>query len=260
MAVQFDKSGFVVDTASITSPKTISALINVGSGANGTSNMALIFAVSFVNVAAGVATGVSVTWNGVNMPAIGNFQSASNSDVFMFGLTGPATGANDFILTWTGSVNNRINVQALSVVGADQTGGTTTFKNVTKNTASGNPATVTIPSAVGDLCMACHEVATSFSTPNGTDIGQDSGGTVSGEGANWDFGASPSKTLTYSCTSGQFASIGVDIAAFGGGGGGGFTPKFRRTLSQIGGRVGTRQAFRWAGRKLISFFARPATA
>lgn len=210
--VQFDASGFTGIGSSPTSPKTISALIDVGSGGVGTANRALIFAVSFFSSSTGTISGVSVTWNGTSMSSIGSFTSSSNSDMFIFGLTAPATGSNNFVLTWTGAANGSIAVAALSVVGADQTGGATTFKNFTTNTATGTPATVTVSSATGEICFAGHEVPTTFSTGSGSDIGHDNGGAVSAFAANRDAGAA-STTLTYTNSSAQFASMGVCIKA-----------------------------------------------
>lgn len=221
MAVQFDQSAFNAGTG--TSPFTWTSAINVGAGANGTTNRTLWFGVSFHNAAPGVISAVSATHNGAAMTLVDNFHSTNNSDMFAFGIIAPATGSHDIVLSWTGSAGGALDLFALSVVGADQSAVATTFKNVAKNTATGTPATVTVTSATGDMVVAIHETSSNWgagTTHSGTAIGFDDSGNFSGAAANYDNGAA-TVALTYTCSSAEFASMGMDIAAVGGGGGGG---------------------------------------
>jgi hypothetical protein len=185
---------------------------NLGSGPNGTVNRAVIFGVYFANNSSGAATGVSVTWNGANMPSIGSALSAS--DMFLFGLTNPDLGSNNFIVNWTGGALN-LAYMAFSVVGASQVGGSTTFHDFTTNAQAGvSLASVTVPSAIGELCVAMQEfTGNAQPPPSGTDIFSDNTFNISGISANWDTAASPSTTLTYPYTSSSGKSAGVAIKA-----------------------------------------------
>lgn len=206
--VQFDQSSFTVVTSGVTSPITLSGLINVGAGSNGTSDRALIFAVCFPNSVNGLISGVSVTWHGQSMSSIIS-QNTTVSDTYVFGLVAPDTGSNNFVLTFTG-VTTRLDVSVLSVVGANQTGGSTTFANATSKIDTGSPSNITVNSATGDICFATHTVSTDFTTPSGTDIGKDNLATIGANASNWDVGAS-TVTLTYTNGGGNWKSLGCDI-------------------------------------------------
>lgn len=231
MTVQFDQSGFVTKSGPPSSPSTVSGVINVGAGANGTSNRALVAAICFAEKAAGTISGASVTWNGVSMTSIIS-QSTTVSDTFVFGLVAPDTGANNFVVTWTGAAGGNFDIAALSVVGADQTGGTTTFAHSTPNTAGTNPSTVTVTSATGNICFAVHTVGSNYVTASGTDIGHNNVHSVAAFAANRDAGAA-SVTLTYSNGGGTGKSLGVDIVAAGGGGGSAVPTYMHRTQQML---------------------------
>lgn len=257
MAVLVDVLTFSVPSGNGVATATFTNPINVGSGANGTSNMALVVAVCFVAHAGGTSSGVSATWNGVSMTQLSS--AANGGDIVLFGLRNPTTGSHNLVVNWTGL--NQIEVGMLSVVGVDTTSDATAFPvgHRTSNTGTPSPSTISITNASGNIAFAGYVGVVNFGTSGGgTDIGHNNTGAANSGASN--YGTSVNPTLTYTFSGGTvWAAVGCEIAAPGGGGGG-FTPKFRSTLSQIGGRVGTRQALRWAGRKLISFFARPAAA
>lgn len=116
---------------------------NVGSGPNGTTNRALVAAIIFLNFATGHTSGVSLTWNGVTMTPINNSGGIAG-DMFFFGLTAPATGQNAFVANWT--TTDGVIIAALSAVGVNQTGGSTTFCNFVTNTGTtvASPATASV--------------------------------------------------------------------------------------------------------------------
>jgi hypothetical protein len=74
-----------------------------------------------------------------------------------------------------------------------------------------------------------HTIGSSFTTASGTDIGHDNGGNIAANASNWDTGAA-TRTLTYTCGSGTWKSLGVDIVATGGGGGGITYPELERSI------------------------------
>lgn len=168
--VTFDASGFTANSGA--SPST-STPITVGSG----SNRALAV---YVNQRTGTLVSVSsVTWNGTNMTLIGTDTSAAGTDT-IYGLVNPAAGANNLVVTFVGG--GTVSVAAMSVTGACQTGGATTFTNYTVNSSTSALATVTVPSANGQMGFAGFIGAINgFSTPSGcTDIGHDTSGSQTG--------------------------------------------------------------------------------
>jgi hypothetical protein len=128
-------------------------------------------------------------------------------------MVAPATGQHTLTCSWT--TNNQAIISALSVVGADQTGGTTTFHDYTTNTGTSGLATVTATDAAGQIAFATHGTPNNFVTASGTDIGHDNTGNLSSAAANFD--TAVNATLTYSIgSSAIWASAAVGIKASGG--------------------------------------------
>jgi hypothetical protein len=213
-AVQFDQSAISAVSGTAVTTFTPAGFINVGAGANGTSNRALLVGLHLVNGTPGTSTAPSCTWNSVSMgSALGHVGSGAAGDVYMFAMVAPATGQNTLTCSWT--TNNQAVITALSVVGADQTGGTTTFHDYTTNTGTGTPATVTATDAAGEIAFATHGTGSSFIAASGTDIGKNNNGNLASAAANFD--TAVNATLTYSAGTGQpFASAAVGIKATGG--------------------------------------------
>lgn len=204
----------LIDLASITtqsgaSVTTATFAIDVGSGPNGTANLALVVAAQFVN-GTGVVSGVTAAFDGAPMSARGNIGNTTSGDIYLFGLTNPSVGTHNLVINWTGA--NQVVVSEQSVVGADQTGGATTFHNVASNTGNTSPNSVAITAGAGEMIFAAHVIDGNFAAQGGgTDIGHNNGGNVDSAAANYDTG---SDTLTYSSGgAGNWASIGCAIKA-----------------------------------------------
>lgn len=212
-SVLFDVSAFTLPSGTgVTTYSTSSAFntaLNLGSGANGTTNRALIVAVMFAQHAAGTVSGVTCTRNSVSLTQIGSPIGNGNAgDIYFFGLTNPDLGSIVTVFNWTGA--DQAIVAGLAVVGADQTGGTTTFRNATTNTGNSTTAGVTVTSAVGDIVFAAYTAVGNFTSGSGTDIGHNNTGNLAAAASNWDAGTA-SVSPTYSVGSGVWAAAGVSI-------------------------------------------------
>lgn len=198
--------------------------------------------------------GLSYLWSGTagsftvksGSQAISTVTGATGTDAdnvvtLLYGITGaqglPA-GVNTVSIVATQSVF--LDVAALAVTGANQTGGTTTFANGAGGNGTVNPASKTITSATGDLVFV---VASGFPT---TFTGAVSPGTIIGSAQNVGLNsnaqyangaASVAATLTMS-GNGNWSIAGVDIVAAAGGGG-----------APVGGLIEVRQSI-----KRASFF------
>lgn len=164
MSVTFDASGFTANSGA--SPST-STPITVGSG----SNRALVV---YVGQRTGALGTISVTWNGTSMSSLGT--DAANGQIF--GLVNPASGANNLVVTFSGG--GTVSIGALSVTGADQTGGSTTFHGFTTVSGAMDPTAVTVSSANGEIAFAGFITSgTPFASPTAgsSDVGHDNTGT-----------------------------------------------------------------------------------
>lgn len=98
----------------------------------------------------GTATGstITATWGGTNIPVI-----ASDGDSAFLGLVNPASGTPSLVMSFSGG--GTIYAYVISVTGADQTGGTTTFYGF--NTANATSTSLTVPVTIntaGDMAVA----------------------------------------------------------------------------------------------------------
>src|SRR3990167_2527131 len=109
MAIAIDNSGHLGYVFTTASPRTVS--FTVGSGAD----RALV-----VLIRCGGTDAVScVTYAGVSMNEIG-MHITSDLDLYLFYLENPASGANDIVVSYTGSLTTA--VMAISFTGVKQTG------------------------------------------------------------------------------------------------------------------------------------------
>jgi hypothetical protein len=150
MAVAFQAKG-TSQTTSVAATSTTFTKLTVVSG----SNLALVVAISF---GGNPGAFTKKNWDDTGTPqALTQIGTATESDnlgfVYLFGLVNPTLGAKTLALTWTNSVD--FCYDAVSVTGADQTGGATTFKNVNSFIGSPpSPATISITSPSGDMAVA----------------------------------------------------------------------------------------------------------
>jgi len=145
MAVAFDNHG---EDSSGTGSSYSGTPITVGSG----SNMALL--VWATALSSTTVTAISGTWNGTSLTAIGSIYNDGQLYTQLLGLVAPTSGAKTLALTFTGASGAAsLEVDCLSVTGADQTGGTTTFYNLTTANGSSTTASVSVTSATNDMVV-----------------------------------------------------------------------------------------------------------
>jgi hypothetical protein len=208
--VLFDNSGFSPALQSTSGAGGFS--FTAGSGGNGSTNMVLAAAVMFVN-GSGVAASPSLVWGATSLLQIGgsaDISGGASGTVYLFGAVSVSPGTRTVTASWTGS--NQVMVAIASFVAADQTGGSTTFRNVNPVTGSGTPNSVGITSAAGEKIFAGHVSLGNFSSGSGTDIGHLNTGNICSGAGNWDLNSG--SPLTYAFTAGStWASMGCSIKA-----------------------------------------------
>lgn len=208
----------LIDVAAITGPQTPSsttntfpAPINLGSGPNGTANRALGVMLYLCGVIGGTSSNPAVTWDGVPMTNIGHVTDVVNGDIYFFGLTNPNTGSKNAVATWTTA--NQSVLALLSVVGADQTGSTTTFANLATGAGSSSVSTVSVTSPSTRITMAAFQNKFSAYTSVGsgnTNIGTQTTCALPFLAANYDT-SHTNPTLSYSPSVTSWSAIGVSI-------------------------------------------------
>jgi hypothetical protein len=217
MTVQVDVTGFSTAGAGSATTDTFggvsdihSLTLNVGSGPNGTAHLVLVVGIVGVGAPAGASTMTSVVWGSQTMTQIGT-SSASNGDLWLFGLLAPATGTQTLVLTWSGT--NQMQVGCASFVGVNDSSFASAFTHFTANHSSLSPNSVTVTTSAGDVAMAAHVTGGNYSTPGNIDIGHNNSGALNSGAENYDTATSP--TLTYAFTAGSnWSSIGVDVVQF----------------------------------------------
>lgn len=175
----------------------------------------------------------TVTYNAVNVPAVSGASSlphSGNGRAEMFCLAAPATGANNIVVTASGSAE--LNAGGQSYTGVDQT---TPADGGTGATGTSTAATVAVTSAAGDLAVC---VVASFSvdfSPNSgeTERWETNPGGGLEEGAGYEEAGAASVTIGATLTASQawgIAACNLNAAAGGGGG----TTIRRSTLALLG--------------------------
>jgi hypothetical protein len=149
--------------------------------------------------------------------------TATSSDLTvrceLWGKVGNSTGAQTIVVTaastWVG--NTPVVVAAISVIGANQTGGVTTFANFAANTGTSNaPSTGAITTSTSDLVAAVMAVQDTINSGSATSIYLDNATNPSCAAQYEQNGASP-QTLTWSdAGSVPWAVAAVDIVGAGG--------------------------------------------
>jgi len=186
--------------------------LNLGSGPNGTTNRALGIAMLFCGTTGGVSSGPSLAWhsNSMGLP-IGSLSGGAAGDIYFFGQVNPDLGANDVTASWTGP--NQVVIALLSVVGADQTGGATTFTGFTSLTGTSSVATVNVTAPSTRISMGAFTSPNSnFTTPGAgnTDIGHVDTCNINAIAANYDTGHT-NPSLSYSPSEAAWGAMGVSI-------------------------------------------------
>jgi hypothetical protein len=180
----------------------------------GLSNGAILVMLSFdANVSA-----LSVTWGAQTLTRIGTGTTQANGfRAELFGGVAPTSGNQALAATWTTAA--QCAVAAISVSGANQTGGTTTFAHVNTNTpATGSPTTISlvVTSAVGNMvgvAYVTNGTISSWAAP-ATSIYVDISPTNMSAGAARQAGAaSTTVTANIGGATVSHTIIGVDIVA-----------------------------------------------
>lgn len=213
MAVGFD-SYFEDGTSGGTSISFTSNAGNVAGSVAANSNRALVVAL----VARTIATSPSGTWNGVSLgAAVAHHSGTSFSDIWLWVLKAPDTGANTLAVSWTGS--DTATLMAWSLYDVDQT---TTYQNIQENEGTSTAlATASISTASGNIVLAAgfdnDSVSGTFDTGAVSDVrdGRFSGNYHSAHNASSGSSATLSGTLGSSVF---WHTVGIDIIAASAGG------------------------------------------
>lgn len=218
MAVTFDASGSGYD-GTPAGNNDFANFMTVGSG----SNRALVVGVTCNSATANVPSAVTWDQGGTNqsLSSLGTAIATGDgvSKVYLYGIVAPTSGLKTLRVSCSPSGTGEIFVCGVSVAGADQTGGVTTFAHY--NTATGNSATgsVTITSASGNITVEMTSGPEVMSSPTQTQVFVNNSGSFTSAGASRAAGAA---TVTHQWTFAsavQWAVAGIDIVAAGGGGG-----------------------------------------
>lgn len=220
MAVAFDANSTAQSNVTATTTITHNNL-TVGSG----SNRALVVFLAFGGASA-IPASLTVTWDsgGTNQACTAiagttNTTAGLSAGTILYGLVAPTSGNKTLAVSWSGA--QEAHCAALSVTGADQTGGATTFPNGTTSGATATSSTITVTSASGNLpCALAIQNIGNWSTNNQTLILNDNTGPNVGQQTQRAAGAS---TVTFTGGIGggsfQYQTSGVDIAAAAAAGG-----------------------------------------
>lgn len=184
-SVVFDTLGTATDNATITS-KSFSFTVGTGS------NRALVAQCKWTGLP-GTPTAV---WDsgGTNQSMAIITQKATSTNAqttIVFGVVAPTSGTHTLLVSWTGS--QELIMNAFAVVGADQTGGSTTFANATTTNGTSAAPAISITAsqgsmAVGDV-VCCSAQSLNTITQTNTFL-VDGVGLVAGAGARANGGAS----------------------------------------------------------------------
>lgn len=136
--------------------------------------------------------------------------------MYLFCLPNPATGANTLAVSWTGT--NQVGVGAISVVSADQTGGSTSCRTATSAGGKSTSASVTVTTVSRDMTFGGFLSGSNFSTnATGTNIGHSNTGNVWSMAADCSGSSScaavseTSDTRTYGTSSAAWLAAGVSM-------------------------------------------------
>ncbi len=211
-------------------------------------NRYLVVGIAMLSLAQTVS---NITYNGVALSLLGTKASISGAArIELWGLVAPATGSNTIAVTLSGSIASA--GCAASYTGVHQTVSTEAFNSAQATNVGAADATVNVTTIanndwVVDI-VATDDTAITIGTGN-TSRNNVTG--VGGSGAMGDTGGSisPAASTTMSWTNigalNTWAIGGIALRPTTASGGGGTTFIFRKTLSCIGSRTGSRQIQGW---------------
>ena len=160
---------------------------------------------------------ITVSFSGASASAIASAEvfdaTGQAHGVKLFGCVNPGAGASKTATASWSTSSDYVTISAVTVYGANQTGGSTTFTGgVADNAAS--PNSVAVSSATGNLT-----VSAAFDDQGGTapTSNQTRVSSTSGYGQDYAAGAA-SVTHTWTSAFAEIAVAGVNIVAAGGGG------------------------------------------
>lgn len=190
--------------------------------------------------------GVAMTWDSVSMAKIiSKNTTGANGVVQLWGLVAPHAGNKTLAITGITAGTVDIYIDGISFSGVDQTGGATTFYGAVSanGTTSGadtlNPGSITTASGDATVDAGILTVGGSISAHGAsqTVLFDDGSGSVSEGFASFNVGtAAPSFSWTTNAAGSVWANAATSVKAAAGS-----TIKFRRTLSSLGARAGSRQ-------------------
>lgn len=142
-----------------------------------------------------VPTGLTVTYNGVSLTAITGTNTGINAvctcSGVIYGMIGPATGANNIAISWTGAAEAHATV--VSFTGVNQGSLALAFPNgtfVAQNTATAGPATGPVTSGTGHQVVGmATEESSAWGTISGTTIATSASGPQNTYASNYTTGA-----------------------------------------------------------------------
>jgi len=222
MAVAFDAKG----TASKYTASPAGANINFTNLTIGSISNGVILASLSYFATSSQAGSISVTWDqgGTNLALtlIGEFQTSAQTIrwVSLWGAVAPVSGNKTLQFTTTASMQE-VTVDAISLSGASQAGGTSTFAHFNSARSTSSTASVTITSASSNMvvaAMVCASAADStWSSVNNTQFYIDNTSGTTPAAGNYAIGAaSVSMQGTLSLSTREWAIVGVDVVAVAG--------------------------------------------
>ena len=148
MAAAFDAAGGTANNISNAgASKTVSHTV----GGSGTAVFGIVM--QWGNVAGDHYTN-SATYNAVAMTKIGvTGLSNANDQVIVYGLAGPATGANNMVVNCSSGAANAGAFQTVSFSGTDTSGTVWADFTSTKTAANAANSTITIPNGTSSDCL-----------------------------------------------------------------------------------------------------------
>jgi hypothetical protein len=209
MSATFDANA-LADTTSNGVLNISASNLTIGAGSNRALAVQLCFS---ANVSA-----QTVVWdNGASNQSCTNIISVGTAPkAQQWGLVNPISGAKTLRAAWTTASDVYLN--SLSVTGADQTGGTTTFAHGTSanTTATGSDASIVVTSATGNITVATGNTASTSwgvtSTETQTFLDNSAAG-ISGVGSRGTGAATVTHTWTVLNAFSAYIAVGFDIVA-----------------------------------------------
>jgi hypothetical protein len=188
----------------------------------GSSAQRALIALIGLGKASPVTTVTSVTWDngGTNqaMASIGATNVTSGTNQFrveLWGLVAPTSGQKTLHVVISGTTSD-VYIDEVSFTGVDQTGGATSFANVTSNSATtASTETITVTSAVGNIGVVNWIGDVSMSTPGAgeTAIYLDTSGSITSAAGARKPGAAGTITQTNSANNNAWAGVAVNVVA-----------------------------------------------